>query len=328
MQIESSTGLIAPPEHSKPAGAVNLAYILSANFSGSTLLAMLLGSHPEAATVGEMRAPQIGDVNAYMCSCGEPIKKCPFWLKVNAGMARKGIADFDITEARISIHDSRSKYVARLLDPLPRGPLLEAARTVALSLSSDWRPHLQQVHARNVALVRVLQELTGVKLVIDSSKIAVHLKFLLRSPELKIKVIRLVRDGRAVTNSMLGHGLKRATRQETVAAAALGWRRNNEGAERVLADLPASQQKHLQYEQLCRQPRETLCELCDFLGLDPGRVVLDFRAKTQHVLGNEMRLKSGSDIRLDERWRTALTKEDLAMFEEVAGAMNRKYGYE
>src|SRR6185437_15931958 len=209
MQIESSTGLIAPPEHSKPAGAVNLAYILSANFSGSTLLAMLLGSHPEAATVGEMRAPQIGDVNAYMCSCGEPIKKCPFWLKVNAGMARKGIADFDITEARISIHDSRSKYVARLLDPLPRGPLLEAARTVALSLSSDWRPHLQQVHARNVALVRVLQELTGVKLVIDSSKIAVHLKFLLRSPELKIKVIRLVRDGRAVTNSMLGHGLKR-----------------------------------------------------------------------------------------------------------------------
>ena len=101
------------------------------------------------------------------------------------------------------------------------------------------------------------------------------------------------------------------------------------GAERVLADLPTSQWKHLQYEQLCKQPEATMRELSgEFLGLDPDRVVLDFRAKTQHILGNEMRLKSGSDIRLDERWRTTLTKEDLAVFEEVAGDINRKYGYE
>jgi hypothetical protein len=41
-----------------------------------------------------------------------------------------------------------------------------------------------------------------------------------------------------------------------------------------------------------------------------------------------MRLKSGSDIRVDERWRTKLTKEDLATFDEIAGDLNKKYGYQ
>ena len=82
-----------------------------------------------------------------------------------------------------------------------------------------------------------------------------------------------------------------------------------------------------QYEELCRQPEATLRGICKFLGMDTRQINLDFRAKTQHVLGNDMRLKSGSDIRLDERWRTTLTKDDLGVFDEVAGEMNRKYGY-
>jgi len=327
MQTESSSAVIASPEKTTAADAVNLAYILSANFSGSTLLAMLLGSQAEAVTIGEMRAPAIGDAEAYMCSCGEPIKKCQFWVKVNAGMARKGIQDFDITEPRISIHDTKNKYVARLLNALPRGPLLEAVRAVGLSLSPAWPAHLREVHHRNRALVEVLREVTDARIVIDSSKISLHLKYLLRCPDLKIKVIRLVRDGRAVTTSSLGHGLKRASRRESVAAAAFSWFRNNEASERILADLPATQWIYLQYEELCRQPEATLRRIGDFLGMDTRQIILDFRAKQQHVLGNEMRLKSGSEIRLDERWRTALSQDDLAVFEEVAGAMNRKYGY-
>lgn len=327
MPTETATATIASPEVPKTASGVNLAYILSANFSGSTLLAMLLGSQREAVTIGEMRAPAIGDPNAYICSCGEQIKKCAFWVKVNAAMAKRGVPDFDITEARISIHDAKNKYVQRLLNPMPRGPLLEAVRTTGLSLMPSWPGHLREVHQRNTALVESLREVTGARIVIDSSKISLHLKYLLRCPALNIKVIRLVRDGRAVTNSSLGHGLKRATRQESVAAAALSWRRNNEASETVLADLLKSEWIFLQYEELCRQPEATLRRLCEFLGMDTREIVLDFRAKTQHVLGNEMRLKSGSDIRQDERWRTALSKEDLAVFDEVAGEMNRKYGY-
>lgn len=308
--------------------ATNFAYILSANYSGSTLLAMLLGSQPEAVTVGEMRAPRVGTSEDYQCSCGQPIKQCQFWRDVTEQMAKRGVAGFDITNARISIHETENRYVHRLLEPLPRGMLLETVRKTGLALSPAWPGHLRNVQRRNVALAEALREITGAKVVVDSSKIALHLKFLLRSPDLKMKVIRLVRDGRAVTMSTLGHGLKRDTRRETIAEAALSWRKNNEAAERILAEMPESQWKFLQYEELCRRPEETLRELCGFLGMDTSRVVLDFRAHTQHVLGNEMRLKSGSEIRLDERWRTGLSKEDLQVFEEVAGDLNRKYGYE
>lgn len=308
--------------------STNFAYILSANYSGSTLLAMLLGSQPEAVTVGEMRAPHVGTEEDYRCSCGEPIKQCQFWRDVTEQMAKRGVAHFDITQARLSIHETENRYVHRLLEPLPRGMFLETVRRAGLALSLAWPLHLSNVQRRNVALAEALREITGAKVVVDSSKIALHLKYLLRSPDLKMKVVRLVRDGRAVTMSTLGHGFKRDTRRETIAGAALSWRKNNEAAERILAEMPESQWKFLQYEELCRRPEETLRELCGFLGMDTGRVVLDFRARTQHVLGNEMRLKSGSEIRLDERWRTGLSKEDLQVFEEVAGDLNRKYGYE
>ena len=128
--------------------------------------------------------------------------------------------------------------------------------------------------------------------------------------------------------STLGHGFKRSSRRETIADAALSWRRNNEAAERVLAALPASQWLHVGYEELCRHPEETLRGICRFLGMSAEEIALDFRGREQHVLGNNMRLSSDSKIRLDERWRTGLSKEDLETFEEVAGEMNRKYGYQ
>ena len=311
-----------------PGENTNLAYILAASYSGSTLLAMLLGAHPEACTVGEMRAPDVGDPNAYFCSCGAKIKECGFWNRVSAGMANKGIADFDITNAGLSIYDAADRYVSRLLGPLPRGRFLEALRDAALGLSPVWRAHLHRIVSRNAALVEVLQCVTGSQVIVDSSKLSLHLKYLLTSPALNIKVIHLVRDGRAVITSMVGHGLSRPTRAETIVAATDAWRGNNESAERVLARLPASQWLQIRYEDLCREPDEKLRSICEFIGLDRERIVLDFRSKQQHVLGNDMRLKSTSEIRLDERWRSHLSKDDLGVFEQYGGELNRKYGYD
>jgi hypothetical protein len=327
MPTETSTATIAPQKNSQSAGGVNLAYILSANFSGSTLLAMLLGAQAEAFTMGEMRVPALQNPDTYRCSCGELIRKCGFWSEVSQRMEKKGIAGFTIINPGLSIHDTDSRYVTRVLNAMPRGPVLEGVRSVALSLSPTWSTHLREVHARNTALAEVFQEMSGAKVVVDSSKLALHLKFLLKSDRLKIKALNLIRDGRAVVTSMLGHGFQRASRAETIAGAAMEWKRTNEASECILDTMPASQSMNIQYEELCRQPEATLRSISKFLGMDTQQINLDFRSKTQHVLGNDMRLKSGSDIRLDERWRTTLTPEDLAVFDEVAGEMNRKYGY-
>jgi hypothetical protein len=40
-----------------------------------------------------------------------------------------------------------------------------------------------------------------------------------------------------------------------------------------------------------------------------------------------MRLDRDSEIKLDERWKTALTASELAIFERTAGSLNRNLGY-
>ncbi len=47
---------------------IRLIYILAASHSGSTLLSLLLGSHPEITTIGELKATSLGDPDQYRCS--------------------------------------------------------------------------------------------------------------------------------------------------------------------------------------------------------------------------------------------------------------------
>jgi hypothetical protein len=84
----------------------------------------------------------------------------------------------------------------------------------------------------------------------------------------------------------------------------------------------------VRYEQICQRPNETLKSICQFLEISPMEVGNDFRQrKPQHVVGNGMRFDTTSEIRLDERWKTHLTSENLQIFDCIAGDLNRKYGY-
>jgi hypothetical protein len=319
-----------------------LAYILSASHSGSTLLAMLLGAHPDACTVGELKATSLGDAHRYLCSCGTPIRACQFWKSVTDRMAQRGIA-FDVAHAGTSVHAVDSRYARRLLRPLHRGPILETVRDVALAFSPSWRFHLATSQIVNANLVQTLTELTGAKIVIDSSKVAIRLKYLLQNPDLDIRVIRLIRDGRGVTLTYVnpidfadaddpsrrsgGYGGDRDSEKLSMADAALEWRRSNEEAEQLLNRVDPSHQTKIHYEDLCADPEAVLITIFEFLEIDPARMVREFRSVDHHVVGNGMRLNTTSAIRLDERWKTNLSDDQLRIFDAVAGALNRKYGY-
>jgi hypothetical protein len=320
-----------------------LAYLLAASHSGSTLLAMLLGAQPGACTAGELKATSLGDVNSYRCSCRQRIHDCKFWQQISHAMEQRGIHDFDITRAGTSIFESRNPYVSRLLAPLYRGGTLERIRHLGLSLSSEWRSRLQESQLRNLALIESLLEVTGARIVIDSSKVALRLNYLLRIPSLEIRVIHVIRDGRAVSLTYTdewnfadaaspelrggGSGNRRPPPRRTMAEAAREWRRSNEAAEAMLSTMPRGQWTKVRYEDLCADPTATLDRLAAFLDLDPSQARLDFRSINQHVIGNGMRLDVTSEICLDARWMDHLSARDLREFDAVAGDMNRRYGY-
>lgn len=323
-------------------GRSRLGYLLAASHSGSTLTAMLLNSHPRICTVGELKITRLGGVASYRCSCQRLILECPFWQAVGQGMAQRGI-DFSIADAGTDVRTGATPYIHRLLAPLHRGPVLEAWRDAALSLSPVWRRQLPHIQSINAALVSSVLERSGKDVIVDSSKIGIRLKYLLRNPALDVKVVRLIRDGRAVTLTYMdpegfadakdpglrggGSGSSRADERLSVEAAAREWRRSNEEAEAIVAMLGKSRWMAVRYEDLCASPDKTLSRIFEFLGVGVVERRAQFRDVEHHVIGNGMRLDSSSEIRLDERWKSALTPHDLHVFDVVAGDLNRRLGY-
>lgn len=321
-----------------------LAYILAASHSGSTLLSMLLGAHEQIATVGEMKFSRkaMGDVNCYRCSCGAFINECGFWQQIKQGMARRGFA-FDVADAGMDYRAVESWYVQRLMGAMVRGGASEQLRDLALWLSRTWRRQLSVIHRRNAAFAATVCDIAGAKLVVDSSKIGLRLKYLLRNPELDVRIIRLVRDGRAVTLTYMdpanfadaedpgrragGMGGNRANERLSIAQAACQWQRSMKEAEHILTGLDRSRWIEVRYEDYCSDPDVVLDRVNRFLGVEPSKQWQDFRAAEQHVIGNGMRLDKTSEIQQDDRWRVALTGDDLRTFSEIAGETNHRYGY-
>jgi hypothetical protein len=334
----------APESTASPetAGKPTVVYLLAASHSGSTLLALLLASHPEICTTGELKVTSLGDPNRYRCSCGVPIRQCPFWADVVRTMSARGVP-FDIARATTHLTAGASWYEERLLGPIVRHSALEVFRDLALALSPTWRRRLSEFHRSNEALVRALCERTGSRMVVDSSKVGIRLKYLLRNPGLDLRVIRLVRDGRAVALTYTdsdeyadassahlrrgGSGDGRPRDHLTFRDGAHEWRRSNEEGDALLSTLDPARHTTVTYEQLCANPQAVLASLWSFLGVAPAALDPFWRARSRHIIGNGMRFDSTGDVRLDDRWKTRLDRSALATFDAEAGALNRRFGY-
>jgi hypothetical protein len=303
---------------------------------------MLLSAHPEVCTVGELKVTSLGEVDRYRCSCREKIKECRFWETVTGEMRRRGF-NFDVSRPGTDIRSGASPLVLRLLKPLHRGLLFESLRDGALQLSAAWRNQLPIIQRVNTALMDCVLSLTNKKIIVDSSKIGIRLKYLLRNRDLDIKVIRLVRDGRAVSLTYIdpakfadaqnpdlrggGLGGERSSERLSMEQAAREWKRSNEEAEALLRGVERTKWQVVRYEDLCREPENTVKQIFAFVGVDPEQINLDFRSVEHHIIGNGMRLDGSSSIEIDERWKTNLSQAELGVFDKVAGAKNRALGY-
>lgn len=319
---------------------IKLVYLMAASHSGSTLTAMLLGAHPEICTVGELKLNAIHDASSYLCSCRSKLSKCRFWADVKKEMRNRG-HDFDLTDAGTDVYWHANPYITRLLRPLHRGRFMEFVRDTLLNLSPAWRDNLPRIMKRNQDLIETIAHCAGVRVIVDSSKIGIRLKYLIRMPQIDLKVVRIIRDGRGVALAYTNPGRYADAKDPKLAGGGAGktqeaarpieeaareWRRCNEEADSLIGLLKNNQVIQISYEDLCTNSEEVLNRLHVFIGVKPGSY-MNFRDVEQHVIGNGMRLDSDAEINLDERWKTELSKDDLSKFDSVAGDMNKRYGY-
>ncbi len=318
-----------------------LIYIAAASHSGSTLLAMLLASHPRLTTIGELKAIHLADKAEYLCSCQTRLLDCPHWQKIH-DIAHQQIPDFDVFSANTDLREGASPYIKRLLKPLVRGKYQEWVRDKLLHCSPMWQRHLAQNQYRNHVFIDAVLKASNAQAVIDSSKIGIRLKYLLKNPALDIKVIWLVRDGRGVSlayqspsefadakrQEHKGGGTGRTQEQgRDIAKGAHEWKRCNQEIAHVVADLPKDKVFKLSYERYCQNPQAALEQLAPFLGVDASGFNMRFKDVPHHVIGNGMRLDDDDTIALDERWKDTLKAKELSRYFDVVGPFHEQMGY-
>lgn len=319
-----------------------LVYLTAASHSGSTMTAMLLGAHPELCSVGELKATHLGDEGSYLCSCNTKVGECSFWQGVAKNMAKRG-QTFDILNARMDIRTGATPYELRLLKPLVREPALELVRDSLLNLSANWRVNNKWLQKRNQDYIEAIAEQSGVNAIVDSSKIGIRLKYLLKNKDLNVKIIWVVRDGRGVSlaykkpaefadakDPKLRGGGSGGTQEQgrDITIGAREWVRCNQETQALLKTLSSDQWIKVHYEDLCTNTIVTLDKIFSFLDVDPTKKRLDFKSVEHHVVGNGMRLDASDEIKLDDRWREELSSDELDQFKSVAGDLHSQLGYE
>lgn len=297
-----------------------LIFILAPSYSGSTLLTFLLSRHQQIATIGELKATSMGAISEYRCSCGDLILECPFWKSVTTYCQSRG-TDFSVGSFDTELR-SNSGLADKLVRATVRGPVFEWARAASLDILPGARAALSNHIARNVRVADAVCAVQDKDYFLDSSKTPVRLKHFAGSRAWDLKVINLLRDGRGVANSTRKH------LDISMHEASRIWARDAMEIVRLTRQLPDVPVITMRYEDLCREPEETLGAVTDKLGLQRMRMTPgSLKEGDHHILGNNMRLNSVSDIRFDEAWRTELSKEQRDAFEQTAGAVNRALGY-
>jgi hypothetical protein len=291
-------------------------------FSGATLLAFLLGAHPEIASVGEMNGLIAReDPETYLCSCGQRIRECGFWRDVAARMRARGFA-FDVADFGTEFALGGPRPIQLLRRGSFRNTRLDAIRDAAFLAWPAERQRMRDLVARNVAFVESVLAVTGKRVFVDTSKDRLRLGALRRLSSLDVRAIHLVRDVRGVVASRLRRGAAVDARE-----AARQWARLHHRLRITLQALPEDKRLRVRYEDLCQDAAGTLERIFRFCGVDPAARIGDLQAEPQHIVGNAMRLGNLREIRPDERWRGLLSGAQLQAIDTAAGKLSHQYGY-
>jgi hypothetical protein len=297
---------------------------------------MILNAHPEMVSVGELTGPTAVSrrmpIPDYPCSCGEPLKSCPFWEEVVRRVAERGI-DFGPHHWNLIFELGRGRYVNFALTRSFRSNLLDKLRDAMVANTPGLRGRLAELGIRNRAVIEAALELCSASAFVDASKDPTRARYLLEADGLDVRVVHLLRDAPAFVNSEQRR--KRRTLQQSIRI----WKRCAAHVERLRAVLPEDRFLRVRYEDLCKDLEGELRRITDLAGVSPFTLPVRFRNHDHHVIGNParwsdekravlgQRWRDEGRIVLDERWRTELSPEATTEIERRTETERRLYGY-
>ncbi|MGH9246818.1 MAG: sulfotransferase family protein [Acidimicrobiales bacterium] len=311
-------GPAAPP--------VKVLLIAGTGRSGSTILANVVGQAPGFFSGGEFRYIwERGLIENRLCGCGARFRECELWSKVlvEAFGAAEGIPSDRLVAAERRV--LRSRHLVRLFLGRRRG--------------NDVLHRLGEYPAAVDALYRGVQAVTGARVIVDSSKLPAYGYVLDQLPHIDLRIVHLVRDPRASAYSWSrsktqpDRGRPGTMVRRSPLRSAADWTVWNAAAQALWAGGHATERYlRVRYEDFATNPRAVADAVCDWLGESARPPFIDDRSidlGVHHtVAGNPDRLQRGPvELRLDEDWRTAMSRRDRTAVTAVTFPLLNLYGY-
>ena len=317
----------APRMDRQTQAKIPVVYILSNGRSGSTLLDLLLGTHPKVWTLGEahMLPLDVRIKDSHPCGCGARYPDCRFWHPILSKIPMD-VGDYPIQYFREQGGGARS---------LRWGHLSSVMRG---RVQKKWEKAAEEygkVNARFYRQVwRAAEEHRGspIAWLVDASKDPYRLSWLRSSGLFHLRVIHLMKDPRAFVYSMVQRILRdnppsNKSMRQIIRFAGRWVVENSLFSQMCRVGYAEDETYFLRYEELATKPQETLEALCRWLGLEFMNNVEQFRKYTNHAIGgNKMRWES-TGIRLDERWRNNLPSRYARVIWTLTWPLARAYGY-
>jgi Sulfotransferase family len=307
----------------KPNRKVKVLYIAGLGRSGSTILGNVLGGIEGFFHGGEFNFIWEHNLTENrLCSCGVPFDECEIWGSVFE-TAFGGMDGVDSREmARLQTSGARTRHVPLML--FPQGRRMLASR-------------LGKYMVRLERLYRAVQESTGSRVIVDSSKFPSYGYVLGMTPGIDLYAVQLIRDPRAAAYSWLKEPRpdtdKRAymNRVSTVKSALL-WDAWNVSSEALWKDSPGRYMR-LRYEDFVAEPRRAVEGILGMLHEDADRLPFvgerDVELEAGHtVAGNPNRFQNGLvRLRPDVEWELRMRSWDKTTVTLLTLPLLARYGY-
>lgn len=288
---------------------IPIIYILSSPRSGSTLLEIMLNGHQEIRSIGEVRRLDEALEEDWFCSCGISISQCGFWQKIESSME-------NMTETYYDPLSFYKRHLSAIIYPN--------------------RQEAQYYALPSYNLFKAILGNTSAKIIVDSSKAHWRLIYLMRSGLFDVKVIHLIRNGKAVLNSRKKVfrrpqvDFNDKTRAQPSWKSSIRWIARNLIAHKISRFIDNGKYSMIFYEDLAKHPENVMRKICKDFGLSYERALIEPEIKDFHHLGGSRWVyqKNGPlRIQYDESWMSQLVRKDEIVFNIVAGWLNRYYGY-
>lgn len=286
-------------------------YIAGIGRSGSTLLNRALGATDGLFAAGEaMHFFGRGIVRNERCACRTPVGSCPIWGRVAERLRSAGMLDDPVgTDSFRHLITEGPAWAGVFMPWRP----------------AEFRDRLGTYQRRLAALYRAVRDVTGARLIVDSSKNLSYARVLQETSAVRLHIVHLVRDSRGVAFSLGKVARRPGTDADSEhlarrgpASGSLLWGLANLLAESVGGR--AATYLRVRYQDFVAAPAATLARILESAGENPTT------GHIEHISGDAMELPvqhliAGNPVR-SARGRVPL-EEDVAWRARMSGRKRR-----